>query len=100
MKKSCKGCKHYIACKGTLKACRYFSKLDIKSMSLDFRTRDIDTNDEYEIRIDTVFVAFPGLTKVGQRLEVFYKKKGVKYGKSYEIGTAIISKGVFKIINW
>ena len=98
--KKCENCPYKVACKRTKTACKYFDGLDIKGLSLNFRTNDIETNEEYVISIDTTFVAFPGLKKMGQRLEVFYKKKGEKYGALHEIGTAIISKGRFKIINW
>ena len=100
MKKYCKGCKHRVACKGTVKACRHFNELDIKNLSLNFRTNDIqERKDEYEVSIDTTWVMFPS-GAVGQRLEVFYKKKDAEYGEMYEIGTAVISKGVFRIIQW
>lgn len=71
-----------------------------KGLFLEFQTTDVVTGEEYLVSIDSVFVAFPGLKKMGQRLEVFYKKKGVEWGEVYEIGTVIISDGKFKIINW
>lgn len=69
------------------------------NLSLDFITQDVITDEEYEASIDAVFIMFPS-GKVGQRLEVFYKKKGAKYGEFHEIGTVIIEKGKFKIIQW
>ena len=90
---------HKEACRRTKRACRYFEKLEFKTLSLDFTTQDIATDEEYEVSIDTVFVMFPS-RKIGQRLEVFYKKKGAKYGEFHEIGTVIIEKGKFKIVQW
>lgn len=102
MTRPCDKCPHKGACRRTKKACKYFDHLDIKTLSLDFTTNDIVENkkdDEYEVSIDTTFVMFPG-GAIGQRLEVFYKKKGEKYGQFHEIGTVIVANGRFKIIQW
>lgn len=75
-------------------------KNDLDYTELDFTTHDIVTDEEYEVHLDNTFVAFPGLQKTGQRLEVFFKKKGAKYGDIEEIGTLIIKDGKVKIIQW
>jgi hypothetical protein len=73
---------------------------DLDYTELRFRTNDIVTDEEYEVSLDNTFVAFPGLQKIGQRLEAFFKKKGAKYGDIEELGTLVIKDGKVKIIQW
>ena len=99
---TCEKCVHRVACKKTKVACEHFNHMDFKSLTLEFNINDVDKNkhkDEYKVSIDTTWVMFPSRAE-GRRLEVFYKKKGAKYGKFHEIGTVIINNGKFQIINW
>ena len=102
MMKKCEKCVHRVACKKTAVACKHFNHIDFKSLELEFNINDVvedKRGDNYKVSIDTTWVMFPSRAE-GRRLEVFYKKKGEQYGEFHEIGTAIISKGRFKIINW
>ncbi len=62
-----------------------------------------DTVTNKEWLIDFTFVAFPGLTKMGQRVNGFHKTgtfEGFNEGETKEFGTLIISDGELKIVQW
>jgi hypothetical protein len=67
----------------------------------DLSLTDTKTNKEW--KIDFIFVAFPGLETMGQRVEGFHQTgtlDGFQEGEFEEFGTLVISDGKLKIIQW
>ena len=68
-----------------------------------YNTTLTDTVTDKEWLIYFTYVAFPGLTKMGQRVNGFHKTgmhNGFIEGDVKEFGTLIISDGVLKIVQW
>lgn len=63
-----------------------------------------DTVTDKTYNIDFVYVAFPGLTKMGQRVEGFHKtgvtEDGYNMGEHEEFGTLVLVDGELKVVQW
>ena len=67
---------------------------------LKLRMRDVETYEEYDVSITTVWFAFPGLKHSGARLEAFIKRPRAKYGEFQELHSVILKNGKLEMINW
>ena len=63
-----------------------------------------DTVTDKTYNLDFIFVAFPGLTKTGYRVEGFHKtgltKDGFDEGEYEEFGTLVLVDGELKVVQW